>query len=200
MDEANIGVIDTLALVARLILGGFLLPSALGKLRDRSGFVQGTIDYQILPEPIARRFALVLPWVELVLALALLAGVALPLTGAATALLLLSFIVAVTINLQRGRAIACHCHGITGTKTISWGTIARNVLLLLLTLPLIDGALDLSRLAPRWRTDLMLLITPAPLLLLAFGCVTIPLVEWAVDIQLRMAQLRGRMRQHERSA
>src|SRR5690242_19945467 len=112
MDVSDPSVEVTLILVARLCLGLFFLPSALGKLTNRRGFVQGTLDYQLLPERAARIFAAVLPWVELVLALALILGVALPLAGLATALLLLCFIAAVLANLRRGREIECNCYGI----------------------------------------------------------------------------------------
>lgn len=196
MDPSNAIVLSPLVLVGRLILGGFLLPSALGKFRDLAGFIQGTIEYQILPERTVRPFAALLPWAELALALMLLLGVALPLAGAATALLLICFIVAVAINLRRGRQIACNCHGVAGTKLISWGTVARNLLLVLLTLPLLSA--DMGGWSTRWRADLTLLSTPAGLipivLLLAFGFIIIPLIEWTVDLQMRAAQLRKRLR------
>lgn len=192
-------VAATLVLVARLVLSGFFLPSAIGKLRDLPGFIQGTIDYRVLPEQAARRFALVLPWAELALALALLGGVALPLAGAASLLLLLCFIAAVTINLRRGRQIACNCHGVAGTRTISWGTVARNLLLVLLTLPLIGlapASLELTSWIAQWQADLRLLSTLSAALvvglLLAFCAVTIQLIEWAVDLQMRIARLRSR--------
>lgn len=47
MEDHSVSAI--LVLVLRLFLGGFLLSSALGKLRDRRAFVQGVRAYQILP-------------------------------------------------------------------------------------------------------------------------------------------------------
>ena len=197
---SNVATITALVLAARLVLAGFFLPSALGKFRDRAGFVRGTLDYAVLPEALARTFAAVLPPLELALALALLAGIALPVTALMLALLLLCFIVAVAINLRRGRAISCNCHGIAATRTISWGTIARNSMLLLLTLPLILGAplaLSVNGWIAQWRADRTLLTTFATalpiLLLLAWSYMVIQLVEWATDLQMRLRQLRTRL-------
>src|SRR5262245_52593328 len=109
MTSSSLPVEAFIVLVARLSLGIFFLPSALGKLANRHSFIRGVVAYQILPKRIARIFGLVLPWIELVLALALIGGVALFITGLATACLLVCFITAITINLRRGREIACNC-------------------------------------------------------------------------------------------
>ncbi|NOK58401.1 MAG: DoxX family membrane protein [Chloroflexi bacterium AL-W] len=108
-----------LVFVVRWYLGICFLTSALGKLTDLTSFVQGTLDYRVLPGSVAKMFALALPWLELGLTALLLTGIALPVAGWVLAGLLGCFIVAVTMNLRRGRAIACNCHGIAGTRTIS---------------------------------------------------------------------------------
>lgn len=51
--------------LARLFLAMVFLSSALGKLRDVHGFTSIMLDYRILPQHWARRFAGTLPWVEL---------------------------------------------------------------------------------------------------------------------------------------
>ena len=185
-----------IVLVARLCLGFFLFPSALGKLTNQRGFIQGMVDYQILPERTAKVFGLILPWIELGLALALILGIALPIAATVASLLLMSFTAAVTINLQRGHEIMCNCYGIAGTKTISWGTVVRNVLLLLLAAVVVSLAPQNVALAPwlpLWGPDFFsissieaaILIT----LLLLFCFVVIYLSEWAVDIYYRISHL-----------
>lgn len=123
---------SVVALAARLCLGLFFLQGALGKVVDLRQFIRGVVDYRMLPEPAARIFGALLPWGELALALALILGVAVPLSAAAAMVLLACFITAVGVNLRRGQAIRCNCHGIAATSAIGWGTIARNGLLLAL--------------------------------------------------------------------
>lgn len=179
-------------LVARLCLGLFFLTSALGKLTHQRSFVRGTMAYQILPECPARIVGYTLPWIELALSLALIVGFALPITGLLAMLLLLIFIAAVAINLRRGRLIACNCHGIAGTKTISLGTITRNVLLFLLGAALVSLSRD-HRLTASLRDDLPAIssgITALVLLLmLSFCVISVLLLEWTVDISSRVSRL-----------
>lgn len=190
-----------IVLVARCFLGGFLLLSALGKLRDLRGFIRGTIAYKILPEPVARACGYVLPWAELLLALALLAGVALPIAGLLIVGLLGTFSLAISINLHRGRQIACHCHGLAGTQTISWGAVARNLLLMLIagSLALLaPHALEFERWQDLWRADLSLLSTGVAsvllALLLAFCFVVLQLAEWTMHIYVQFARLKEQVR------
>ena len=197
MISSTLSVEAFVVLAARLSLGIFFLPSALGKLANQRSFIRGVIAYQILPKRIARIFGRVLPWIELILALALLGGIALVITGLATACLLICFIAAVIINLRRGREIACSCYGIAGTQMISWGTVARNVLLLLLVTPIVELApnnVRLDHLSSLWQADstifssitfIILLV-----LLIAFCFVTIQLIEWTIHIYFRSSKLK----------
>ena len=197
MVSPNLPVEAFIVLVARLSLAFFFLPSALGKLANQRGFIQGIIAYQILPKRIARGFGFILPWIELTLALALICGVALFITGLATILLLLCFITAVVINLRRGREIDCSCYGFAGTQMISWGTVARNGLLLLLAIPVVGLApnvLGPDRLLALWHTDSAIfssmIFVILLVLLIAFCFVTIELTEWTIHVYSRADHLK----------
>jgi uncharacterized membrane protein YphA (DoxX/SURF4 family) len=194
---AAISVDDALVLVVRLFLGCFFLPSALGKLRDMPGFVRGVLAYQILPERAARVFGWSLPWVELLLASALLAGFALSIAGGLLTLVLLSFIIAVAINLRRGRVIGCNCHGVAGTKAISWGTVARNVVLMLFALVVMlfaPNSVSFDQWLALWRADSRLVLSGTNViiitLLLAWCGVMVQLIEWSVDIAHQVAHIK----------
>jgi uncharacterized membrane protein YphA (DoxX/SURF4 family) len=196
MDALSSSTIEAIALVARLCVGLFFLQSALGKIRHLRDFVQGTVEYRVLPERAAQAFGFMLPWLELGLTLALILGIALRITGAVVMLLLSCFIVAVTINLRRGREIKCNCYGIADTSTIGWGTVMRNLLLLLLAATTV--ALGSHAVAPEqwlilWRTNLFIISSGSTavvlLLLIAFCFVITLLLEWAVDIHLRVLRL-----------
>lgn len=198
MDTSGEPVGMAVALVARLCLGLFFLQSALGKIANPRRFIQGAIDYRVVPERIARVLGALLPWGELGLAGALLLGFALPLTGIVAAFLLLCFTAAIAINLRRGRAIRCHCYGIADTPTIGWGMVGRNLLLLLLAAATTLGppAVGAGRWLSRWDTDRPLLTSGGTalllLLLLAFCTTGILLLEWTIDIHNRVSHLHQR--------
>lgn len=194
MDElVSIAVASTL--IARLTLASVFLPSALGKLRDIHGFVLAVADYQVLPHFMARSFALLLPWMELMIAMLLLTGMFLPFAGMLAVLLFIGFIIAVTINLGRGRSIPCNCHGTAAKKSISWGIVVRNCVLALISLPLVfaPNISDIYVVIASWRRDLAFVISLEGIafaLLLAFFLVIVPLIEWSVDSHLQVARLR----------
>jgi uncharacterized membrane protein YphA (DoxX/SURF4 family) len=183
--------------VIRICVSLFFLSSALGKIRNIQTFIQGVINYQILPKRIATIFGWTLPWIEMAVGLALVFGVALPVAGFVGSVLIISFIIAVVINLTRGRLIQCNCFGFAGTRTISWGTVARNVLLLGLTVAVTTLSFILSSTGHRpnfLEIDISLLssadsVIPL-LLLLGFCVVAISLTEWAVDIYSRVNHLK----------
>ena len=184
---------DILVLIARLALGVFFLSSSVGKLRDLDGFVQGVLNYRVLPSSWAHRLGIILPWIEVFIALALLFGIALLFVSSVAIILLLCFIVAVAVNLQRGRAIPCNCHGIAGTKTISRGTIARNCLLLFFALILIVSVSIGNYLTPMHTNPAIITDLPSAILvvLLVIFCLAfVLLIEWAIDISTRIAQIR----------
>lgn len=126
-------VLPHVAFAAQLALGAVFLLSALPKLRRPRAFARDVAAYGILPPSAARVFALAVVPLELFLAFAFLTGwlvvAALPLATA----LLLAFLIAVGINLQRGRRIPCGCFG-EASERISPRAVARLLLLLAVAL------------------------------------------------------------------
>jgi uncharacterized membrane protein YphA (DoxX/SURF4 family) len=179
MELAQLAEAEVLVLTTRLTLGLLLLTSALGKLRDLPGFTAGVADYRLLPTWAVRPVALALPALELVLALALLGGLALPLAGAGTALLVAGFSGAVALNLRRGRRIACHCHGLAGSRPIGWGLVARNGLLL--GLALVVALVPSAAAWPALNGFDGLVVA----LLVGWLLLVLALVEWVVEVQVR---------------
>jgi magnesium-transporting ATPase (P-type) len=125
-----------LAFAAQFGLGGVFLLSAIPKLHRPRAFVEDVVAYRILPAGMARAFGLALIPTEAFLAAAFFSGwwtsVALPLA----AVLLVAFLVAVGVNLRRGRRVSCGCFG-NATERISLRTAARLLLLLVVVLLLI---------------------------------------------------------------
>ena len=92
-------------------LGFVFLASALPKIADPPGFAQALHGFQLLPEKALAPLALTLPWLELVLALALMVGAARRSAALLALSLLLTFSGALGWNLAQGRAVDCGCFG-----------------------------------------------------------------------------------------
>jgi uncharacterized membrane protein YphA (DoxX/SURF4 family) len=113
-----------------MILGGTFLLSGLLKLRDPDGFTSAVDDYRVLPQRLVRPVALVVPFLELTLGTALLIGWWVRPAAFLSTLLLLSFAVAVGVNLKRERAVACHCFPEFGEDQIGKSTLVRQGVLI----------------------------------------------------------------------
>lgn len=117
-------------LTCRLVVGGFLVPAAVAKLRYQSAFAAGVREYALVPDRAVRPLSLILPAGELLIGLALVVGVAAPFTSSLAAALLAMFTAAIGINVYRKRQMDCHCHGIATTKRIGAAVLLRNVALI----------------------------------------------------------------------
>ena len=91
------------------------------RLNFSSGsFFRGVNNYQILPDVLINLTAIVLPWLELLLGIALVSGVCLPGAAFLCNLLLITFFGALVFNLARGLDIHCGCFsaGQEGTSNL----------------------------------------------------------------------------------
>jgi peroxiredoxin len=119
---------EALLLAARLILAAVFLVSGIAKLFDLSGSQAAMRSFGV-PESMTRAGGILLPIVEIAIALLLL-PVSTARWGALLALVLLVIYVAgVGYNLSRGRTFECHCFGQLTTSEIGPSTLVRNVIL-----------------------------------------------------------------------
>lgn|GEM_PF-3144089 len=95
-------------LAARWLLTSVFWSSAMAKRADPAGTLIAARNYG-LPPSTATLVARWLPLVELVLAVGLAVGVALPAVGCASAALLVAFATAIAFALARGRRFSCGC-------------------------------------------------------------------------------------------
>lgn len=111
-------------------VGLVFLVAVIGKIRHPLAFADAVRNYQILPDATALWVAIFLVAIECFLATAFLAGwlieVAIP-TAVAT---LLTFAVAVGLNLHRNRPVVCGCFG-DPQEPISGRTMTRLMVLLI---------------------------------------------------------------------
>jgi uncharacterized membrane protein YphA (DoxX/SURF4 family) len=182
-----------LAFIIRVFLGLVFLSSALGKLRKHHQFVEAIQDYRLLPESLARIYALWLPWVELLVGLMFLSGLGLRFATIVAFLLLVSFFIAIVPNLRADRTPRkCNCYGIFGDTDISWGIVARNIVLVILTIMLFGisrNNLSWGSWLNDWQSDYLLLLSIDSLvlisLLLIFGFIALILIERALSLGRR---------------
>ena len=113
----------------QLGLGLVFALSAVPKLRRPLSFAANVEEYRVLPRRASRALAFPLIAVELALALAFLAGAPAAPALAASIALLAVFLLAVAVNLRRGRRVSCGCFGSSGER-ISRRAAARLLLLL----------------------------------------------------------------------
>ena len=93
----------------QIALGAIFVAAALPKIADPPSFAHMIYNYRLVPGAAINALALVMPWVELLVGLALILGVWPRESAALAGLLLLVFMAAITINLARGRAVDCGC-------------------------------------------------------------------------------------------
>jgi uncharacterized membrane protein YphA (DoxX/SURF4 family) len=153
-------------LVARLLLGGIFLAAALPKLQDAGAFADAVRAYHLLPPEVVVPFALILPWLELLVALYLLTGFMARFAAGAAVLMLASFVVALVSALASGNtAHSCGCFGsgiganpvvafLAGGNTITWWDPIRDLILIALALLIVmagAGRYSLDHLFGRTR-------------------------------------------------
>ncbi|HXF40428.1 MAG TPA: MauE/DoxX family redox-associated membrane protein, partial [Blastocatellia bacterium] len=117
-----------LLLVARLVLALIFVVAGIAKAADLAGSRRAVRSFGI-PEGLAAPLGLTLPFVEIVIAVALI-----PLNsawvGAIAALaVLVSFVIGIAVNLARGNSPDCHCFGQLHSEPVGWSTLARNIVL-----------------------------------------------------------------------
>jgi peroxiredoxin/uncharacterized membrane protein YphA (DoxX/SURF4 family) len=116
---------NSVLLIARLLLALLFVVAGISKLADRRGSRQAIIDFGV-PTALAAPLGVLLPLAELAVAVALVPA-ATAWWGAAGALaLLILFIMGISINLARGRKPDCHCFGQLHSAPAGWKTLARN--------------------------------------------------------------------------
>lgn len=134
------------ALAASVGVGIILLVGGLSKWRHRALLPGVIANYRLLPTALIGPAALVLPFAEMLIGGALVAGLA-PVPVLFAMLLLGLFALAMVINITRGRThIDCGCGRSQLRHPIGWVPVARNLGLIALIAPRLLPAPPLSML------------------------------------------------------
>ncbi len=100
-----------LTIRVQFVLAAFFVVAGCAKILDPPGFAHEIHNFGIVPGPAVNAMALVLPWLEVVTGLALFFGIAKRTGARILGILLVVFIVALAINLARGKPVDCGCFG-----------------------------------------------------------------------------------------
>jgi putative oxidoreductase len=122
------------ALLVRLGLSGLFAYAAIGKLGDPGGFAQDVSNYRVVPDALAPLLALGVPVLELVTAIALLLPGYARGGAALSALMLAGFALGMAQAKLRGIDLECGCFGTDSGAKVSWGKVALNGGLAILSL------------------------------------------------------------------
>lgn len=125
------------SLALRLVLGGLFLWAGIPKLLSPLQTLASVYSYQIvLPDWLATGIALTLPWMEILVGLAIIAGVWMPVAMGWMAAMLIAFTALTAQAWWRGLPIDCGCadfsslHPALAVLTTTGGATLRNIVLL----------------------------------------------------------------------
>lgn len=104
------------SIVIRVALGALFVSSAWPKIADPPAFAQMLSNYRLLPGALVNPVALVLPWLEMVAGICLVAGIMRRGAALWIAAMLVVFIGALTINIARDVAVDCGCFSVTASQ------------------------------------------------------------------------------------
>jgi len=122
---------DYNVLTARVFLGVLLVVVSADKIADPAAFAQSIQDYRIISGTATMVLATILPWLELLCGLALIAGVLVQASALLSGALLIVFTMAVISALVRGLDISCGCFTQDpAVSRIGWLKIGENVVLI----------------------------------------------------------------------
>jgi len=118
-------------LLARLLVGGVFVVAGGFKIGHADQFAAQIAAFGILPQPVIAPIALLLPFLEVILGLYLIAGLYTRLAAGFAIVQLLIFAGAIASAVVQGHSLSCGCFGPNDTSVTSWPEVARDVALAL---------------------------------------------------------------------
>ena len=118
-----------IVLLSRIILGGVFIYASLDKIANPAEFAKAVGNYHVLPFGVENLLALILPWMELLVGLALILGVLIDGSSILVIFMNIIFIFAISQALARGISIECGCFSTKpeGGSPIGVQTILRDI-------------------------------------------------------------------------
>ena len=120
--------------LSRCVLGTVFIVASLEKISIPEAFASAVEAYRSLPLPVINLFALLVPWVELICGLFLVAGIFVRASSLLLSSLLMLFIGAIIFAMLRNLSIDCGCFGSAHSTPIGWMKVLEDIGLFLLGL------------------------------------------------------------------
>lgn len=124
---------EYLSLIFRYAVGIYFIYYSLSKIQFPAQFADNVANYRLMPYWTINSIAVILPWLELITGLFLLLGLYTRAAATFIALMLVSFNIAIGINVVVGAPITCGCTDTVG-EPVSWWKVTKNTGWLLITL------------------------------------------------------------------
>lgn len=124
-------------LFSRIVLGTVFIIASLDKIIAPDAFAANILAYKILPYAMVNMFALLLPWIELLCGVFLLAGVLVRPSSFIISSLLVVFVIAIVAALAQDLKIDCGCFGKDHATPIGWDRVLEDIGLLFLGIHLV---------------------------------------------------------------
>lgn len=153
---------EVLAAIARLVVGLIWLAAGSSKLLSGERPTELLAVYGFIPARLENVIGRMLPFLELLMGLALLAGTSASTAASASVIFLGIFNIAIISNLVKGRRIECSCFGPLSRGAISWWSVLGNSALMLGSFAVILIRTDYLTL-DGWRRGTALLPTHPPI-------------------------------------
>ncbi len=113
-------------LAARLIVGGILIYASVDKIVNPGEFAKAIANYHMLPFGLENTVAVLLPWIELIVGLVLIAGFYLEGASFLSFGMMMFFIFAISTAILRGYNIECGC-GLKEGEMVGMGKVVEDI-------------------------------------------------------------------------
>ena len=119
-----------IGLIFSMVLSYIFVVAAVHKWKDLGEFQETLANYQVIPTFLVKPFSFAMPMVELFAGVGILVPAITNLSALVIALLLLTYMTAMSLNLVKGRrSIDCGCGGGDQKQNISEWLVLRNAVL-----------------------------------------------------------------------
>jgi len=124
---------DYLGLIVRLTIGVIFIYASIDKIGAPAQFARIVYNYHFLPGSLINFFALVMPWIEIICGILLIAGIYKEGSILILDLMIIAFIIAIGVNLFRGINLECGCFSVSSkAKDSALDLLLRDIGLLVL--------------------------------------------------------------------
>lgn len=138
--EGNKAMIDELTNIIITFLSATFLISSIPKIVNLNHFINLVVEYKILPKTLSVLYAIMLPFTELIFAILILNERTVIYGTVGLLFILITFKIAVFINVKNKKEILCGCHGkLLDTKVGKFTLLKIGALILCVLVLLISG-------------------------------------------------------------